>query len=50
MPSRKVGARRRLKLADVLLYREVDQARPERAPLLSASAARERRFPGGYPY
>lgn len=27
IPSRKVGARRRLKLADVLLYREVDQAR-----------------------
>ncbi len=27
IPSRKVGARRRLKLADVLLYREVDQGR-----------------------
>ncbi len=27
IPSRKVGARRRLKLADVLLYRDVDQAR-----------------------
>ncbi len=27
IPSRKVGARRRLKLADVLLYRDVNQAR-----------------------
>ena len=27
IPSRRVGSRRRLKLADVLLYREVDQAR-----------------------
>lgn len=27
IPSRKVGTRRRLKLADVLLYREIDQAR-----------------------
>lgn len=27
IPSRKVGARRRLKLADVLLYRDVDRAR-----------------------
>jgi len=27
IPSRKVGSRRRLKLSDVLLYREVDQAR-----------------------
>ena len=27
IPSRKVGARRRLKLADVLLYRDVDHAR-----------------------
>jgi excisionase family DNA binding protein len=27
IPSRNVGSRRRLKLADVLLYREIDQAR-----------------------
>lgn len=27
IPSRKVGTRRRLKVADVLLYRDVDQAR-----------------------
>ena len=27
IPSRKVGTRRRLKLADVLLYREIEQAR-----------------------
>ena len=27
IPSRKVGTRRRMKLSDVLLYREVDQAR-----------------------
>lgn len=27
IPSRKVGARRRARLADVLLYRQVDQAR-----------------------
>ena len=39
IPSRKVGARRRLKLADVLLYREVDQARRLRAVAdLSAEA------------
>ena len=31
IPARKVGARRRVKLADVLLYREVDQARRLRA-------------------
>ena len=31
IPSRKVGLRRRLKLADVLLYREVDDARRKRA-------------------
>ena len=31
IPSRKVGSRRRLKLADVLLYREVDDARRKRA-------------------
>jgi len=27
IPSRKVGSRRRVRLADVLLYREIDQAR-----------------------
>ncbi len=27
IPARKVGSRRRLRLADVLLYREIDQAR-----------------------
>jgi excisionase family DNA binding protein len=27
IPSRKVGTRRRLRLADVMLYREIDQAR-----------------------
>lgn len=31
IPSRKVGSRRRLKLTDVLLYREVDLARRKRA-------------------
>lgn len=31
VPARKVGARRRLRLADVLLYRDVDQARRLRA-------------------
>jgi len=31
IPSRKVGSRRRLRLADVLLYREVDLARRRRA-------------------
>ena len=31
IPSRKVGSRRRLKLADVLLYRDVDLARRKRA-------------------
>ena len=39
IPSRKVGARRRLKLADVLLYRDVDQARRVQAVAdLSAEA------------
>jgi excisionase family DNA binding protein len=39
IPSRKVGARRRLKLVDVLLYRDVDQARRLRAVAdLSAEA------------
>lgn len=37
IPSRKVGSRRRLKLADVLLYREIDQAR--RLDAVSALAA-----------
>jgi excisionase family DNA binding protein len=31
IPSRKVGSRRWLKLADVLLYREIDNARRKRA-------------------
>jgi excisionase family DNA binding protein len=31
IPSRKVGSRRRLRLTDVLLYREVDDARRKRA-------------------
>jgi excisionase family DNA binding protein len=31
IPSRKVGSRRRLMLTDVLLYREVDDARRKRA-------------------
>lgn len=31
IPSRKVGSRRQLKLTDVLLYREVDNARRKRA-------------------
>lgn len=31
IPSRKVGSRRRLKLTDVLLFREVDDARRKRA-------------------
>jgi excisionase family DNA binding protein len=39
IPSRKVGVRRRLKLADVLLHRDVDQARRLRAVAdLSAEA------------
>jgi hypothetical protein len=29
--TRKVGSRRRLKLTDVLLYREIDNARRKRA-------------------
>lgn len=41
IPSRKVGARRRLKLADVLLYREVDQARRLRAVADLAAEAQE---------
>ncbi len=41
IPSRKVGARRRLKLADVLLYREVDQARRLDAVTALAAEAHE---------
>lgn len=41
MPSRKVGSRRRLKLADVLLYREVDQARRLDAVNALAAEAQE---------
>jgi excisionase family DNA binding protein len=41
IPSRKVGARRRLKLADVLLYREVDQARRLEAVAALATEAQE---------
>ena len=41
IPSRKVGARRRLKLADVLLYREVDQARRLEAVAALAAEAQD---------
>ena len=41
IPSRKVGTRRRLKLADVLLYREVDQARRLDAVNTLAAEAQE---------
>lgn len=41
IPSRKVGARRRLNLADVLLYREVDQARRREAVAALAAEAQE---------
>ena len=41
IPSRKVGARRRLKLADVLLYREVDQGRRREAVKALAAEAQE---------
>lgn len=41
IPSRKVGARRRLKLTDVLLYREVDQARRLEAVSALAAEAQE---------
>jgi excisionase family DNA binding protein len=37
IPSRKVGSRRRLRLTDVLLYREVDLAR--RKPAVHELAA-----------
>lgn len=41
IPSRKVGSRRRLKLSDVLLYREVDQARRLKAVTDLAAEAQE---------
>lgn len=41
IPSRKVGTRRRLKLADVLLYREIDQARRLEAVNTLAAEAQE---------
>ncbi len=41
IPSRKVGSRRRLKLADVLLYREIDQARRLEAVDALAAEAQE---------
>ena len=41
IPSRKVGVRRRLKLADVLLYREVDHARRLKAVAELAAEAQD---------
>jgi excisionase family DNA binding protein len=41
IPSRKVGTRRRLRLADVLLYREIDQARRVGAARDLAAEAQE---------
>lgn len=41
IPSRKVGTRRRLRLADVLLYRDIDQARRLTAVRDLAAEARE---------
>jgi excisionase family DNA binding protein len=41
IPSRRVGSRRRLKLADVLLYREIDQARRLEAAKDLAAEAQE---------
>jgi excisionase family DNA binding protein len=41
IPSRKVGPRRRLKLADVLLYRELDHARRLEAINAMAAEAQE---------
>lgn len=41
IPSRKVGPRRRLKLSDVLLYREIDQARRLDAVRALAAEAQE---------
>ncbi len=41
IPSRKVGTRRRLRLVDVLLYREIDQARRVGAARDLAAEAQE---------
>lgn len=41
IPSRKVGSHRRMKLSDVLLYREVDQARRLKAVADLATEAQE---------
>ena len=41
IPSRKVGSRRRVRLVDVLLYREVDQARRLQAVRDLAAEAQE---------
>jgi excisionase family DNA binding protein len=41
IPSRKVGPRRRVRLADVLLYREIDQARRLEAARDLAAEAQE---------
>jgi excisionase family DNA binding protein len=41
IPSRKVGPRRRLKLSDVLMYREIDQARRLEAVNALAAEAQE---------
>jgi len=41
IPARKVGSRRRLRLADVLLYREIDQARRINAVRDLAAEAQE---------
>lgn len=41
IPSRKVGTRRRMKVSDVLLYREVDQARRLKAVTELAAEAQE---------
>ncbi|MGI8756593.1 MAG: hypothetical protein ACR2MB_12175 [Acidimicrobiales bacterium] len=41
IPSRKVGVRRRMKMSEVLLYREVDQARRLKAVAKLAAEAQE---------
>jgi excisionase family DNA binding protein len=41
LPSRKVGSRRRLKLADVLMYREIQTARQRAAADALANEAQE---------
>ncbi len=41
IPSRKVGTRRRLRLADVVLYREIDQVRRLKAVRDLAAEAQE---------